>query len=117
LEDYFSFKGSVANLKELYAHYDYLIHPSHGETFGYTVLESLLSNLPVVTTANQGNVLGLIKESQNGFLFEEQDVIGLKIILKNILSASMSIKEDSFAVDLSSFSLHKMVENHLQLLS
>jgi hypothetical protein len=50
-------------------------------------------------------------------LFEEQDVIGLKIILKNILSASMSIKEDSFAVDLSSFSLHKMVENHLQLLS
>jgi glycosyltransferase involved in cell wall biosynthesis len=53
-------------------HYDYLIHPSHGETFGYTVLESLLSNLPVVTTANQG-----ILEIGEPWLilFEEQDVI------------------------------------------
>lgn len=117
LQDYFSFKGSVSNLKELYANYDYLIHPSHGETFGYAVLEGLLSHLPVVTTANQGNVLGLVIDNQNGFLFQEQDAVGLKTILQDILSSSVLINENGFTADLSDFSLNKMVENHLELLS
>ena len=117
LQDYFSFKGSVSNLKELYANYDYLIHPSHGETFGYAVLESLLSHLPVITTTNQGNILGLVQNNQNGFLFQEQDVEGLKTILQNILSSKVAITNNAFTADLSDLSLHKMVENHLQLLS
>lgn len=116
LKDYFNFKGSVSNLNELYCVYDYLIHPSHGETFGYAVLESLICNLPVVTTTNQGNILGLVSNSHNGFLFQEQDIVGLKRILQNILSSNVTINEDAFLEDLSDFSLNKMVENHLQLL-
>jgi glycosyltransferase involved in cell wall biosynthesis len=117
LEDYFNFKGSVSNLNDLYCEYDYLIHPSHGETFGYAVLESLICNLPVVTAANQGNVLGLVIDNQNGFLFQEEDVVRLKTILQNILTSSAIIKDTAFLEDLSDFSLNKMVENHLQLLS
>jgi glycosyltransferase involved in cell wall biosynthesis len=116
LEDYFNFKGSVSNLNELYCEYDYLIHPSHGETFGYAVLESLICNLPVVTTTNQGNVLGLVIDNQNGFLFQEEDVIRLKTILQNILTSRAIIKHTAFLQDLSDFSLNKMVENHLELL-
>ncbi len=115
MQDYFSFKGSVSNLKELYANYDYLIHPSHGETFGYAVLESLFSHLPVVTTTNQGNVLGLVIDNQNGFLFQEQDAVGLKTILQNILSSKVAITSDAFTADLSDFSLDKMVKNHLAI--
>lgn len=116
LEDYFSFKGSVSNLKELYANYDYLIHPSHGETFGYAVLEGLLAHLPVVTTTNQGNVLGLVIDNQNGFLFQEQDVVGLKTILQNILSSKAVINTNAFTANLTDFSLDTMVKNHLELL-
>ncbi|MBC5841421.1 glycosyltransferase family 4 protein [Flavobacterium sp. F-380] len=117
LEDYFSFKGSVSNLKDIYANYDYLIHPSHGETFGYAVLEGLLAHLPVVTTVNQGNVLGLVIDNHNGFLFQEQDVIGLKTILQNILSSKVAINSNAFTANLIDFSLDTMVKNHLELLS
>ncbi len=117
LEKYFIFKGSVANLHELYTNYDYLIHPSHGETFCYSVIESLLSNLPVITTKEHGNVLGMVLENENGFLFEREDTQGLKVILSYILNQKKGIKdctEVNKAVN--RFSLETMVDNYLNLL-
>ncbi|MFV8271448.1 glycosyltransferase family 4 protein [Flavobacterium sp. GT2N3] len=116
LQIFFNFKGSVSNLNEIYCHYDYLIHPSHGETFCYTVVESMLSNLPVITTRNQGNVLGLIVENINGFLFEEKNIVELKGILENILSGKSQILENPTNIKLQSFTLEKMVNNYLELI-
>ena len=117
LQKYFNFKGNVTNLHELYSNYDYLIHPSHGETFCYSVVESLLSNLPVITTNNQGNVLGLIKENSNGFLFNVADTNRLKDILKSILNQEIKIEnglqKEPYVTNLL---LEKMVENHFKLL-
>lgn len=115
LQNFFNFKGSVSNLNEIYCKYDYLIHPSHGETFCYSVVESLLSNLPVITTRNQGNVLGLVVENKNGFLFEELNVAELKEILLNILLNKFEIGDCSENSNLKSLSLTKMVANHLAL--
>jgi glycosyltransferase involved in cell wall biosynthesis len=115
LKKFFKFKGSVSNLDEIYCQYDYLIHPSHGETFCYTVVESLLSNLPVITTRNQGNVLGLVVENINGFLFEEENIIQLKRILENILTGKSQIGETTNR-NLESFTLEKMVNNYLKLI-
>ncbi len=117
LNEVFHFKGSVSNLHELYCQYDYLIHPSHGETFCYSVVESLMSNLPVITTKNQGNVLQLVEENANGFLFEESNCNQLKEIIQNILNNTIAI--DSFFEEnskLSQLSLNAMVENHFTLL-
>jgi glycosyltransferase involved in cell wall biosynthesis len=117
LNEVFHFKGSVSNLNELYSTYDYLIHPSHGETFCYSVVESLISNLPVITTKNQGNVLQLVEENKNGFLFEEQNHQQLKEILHNILNNIVTINtlldENS---KLTKLSLKAMVDNHFTLL-
>jgi glycosyltransferase involved in cell wall biosynthesis len=117
LQRYFRFKGSVTNLYERFADYDYLIHPSHGETFCYSIIESLLANLPVITTKNEGNVLGMVKDKENGFLFEREDTNELKNILKNILNRKVQINdctELNKAVQV--FSLEKMVENYINLI-
>jgi len=117
LQNYFRFKGSVTDLHERLAAYDYLVHPSHGETFCYSIIESLLANLPVITTKNEGNVLGMVKDKINGFLFEREDTNELKNILKNILNQNIQINdcaELNKAVHI--FSLEKMVENYLKLI-
>lgn len=116
LQSKFNFKESVSNLNEIYCQYDFLIHPSHGETFCYTVLESLLCNLPVITTKEEGNVLGLVKENQNGFLFEVSNSEQLKIILLNILKRNYHLKNNWRINDnLQTFSLTLMVENYFTL--
>jgi glycosyltransferase involved in cell wall biosynthesis len=118
LQNIFNFKGSVSNLNEIYCNYDYLIHPSHGETFCYVVLESLISGLPVITTKKEGNVLGLIEESKNGFLFEATKIDQLTKILKNILNQNYILENNSNINDnLHSFSLTQMVDNYLGLVS
>lgn len=118
LQSIFNFKGSVSDLNEVYCKYDYLIHPSHGETFCYTVLESLLCNLPVITTRNEGNVLGLVMENKNGFLFDTLRIDQLKEILLNILNQNYIFKNNSVINDnLQTFSLTKMVDNYFELVN
>jgi glycosyltransferase involved in cell wall biosynthesis len=115
LEKRITFKGSVANLYRIYHKYDYLIHPSHGETFCYTVVESLFCNVPVITTRHQGNVLGLVIENKNGFLFDEVDISALTSILKKIITKKIGIDNFYNISTLANFSLENMVQNHLQL--
>lgn len=116
LEEYFIFKGSISNLHEVYCNYDYLIHPSHGETFCYAVVESLLCNLPVITN-NQGNVLGLITNNSNGFLYNDNQIHELKSILKNVLNNKIQIENGlQKESKVTNLSLDKMVDNYLNLL-
>ena len=113
----FSFKGSVSNLNEIYCNYDFLIHPSHGETFCFSVIESLLSGLPVITTRDQGNVLGLVEENINGFLFEVAKTGELTLILQKIVAQEYQINDFSANnKKVNDLSLEKMVENHLKII-
>ena len=117
LQKFFNFKGSVSNLNQIYSHYDFLVHPSHGETFCYVVLESLICNLPVITTLKEGNVLGLIKENENGFLFQATKTDQLKRILENILNQKYILDNNSDINDnLHAFSLSQMVDNYFKLI-
>ena len=118
LENIFCFKKSVSNLYEIYYKYDYLIHPSLGETFCYTVVESLLCKLPVITTKNAGNVLSLVKNNLNGFLVKERDEEELLIILRNIINNKKSINKLNIeSVILPDLSLSKMVKEHLKIIN
>jgi glycosyltransferase involved in cell wall biosynthesis len=117
LESQIVFKGSVNNLYLKYAHYDYLLHASYGETYCYSVVESLISHLPVVTTNKHGNVLELVKNNENGFLFNAGDVIKLSRIIENIVTAQIQIKKESFNDSLApNMSVDKMVEGYLKLI-
>lgn len=116
LNDYIFFKGSVANLHELYHLYDYLVHPTHGETYCFTVVESWICNLPVITTADQGNVLGLVKNGINGFLFDVGDIESLRTILLHIITKTTSIGNVSNTHAAVDFSLETMVNNYYNLI-
>jgi len=116
LENVFIFKGNSTNLHEIYCNYDYLIHPSHGETFCYSVVESLLCNLPVITN-NHGNVLGLITENSNGFLYEEGRIDQLETIIKKVINKEIAIENGLVKEPkVNELSLENMVSNYLNLL-
>ena len=110
------FKGSSSKLNELYANYAYLVQPSHEETFCYSVIESLVSNLPVITTHEAGNVLSLIEQNKNGFLYNAGNFQQLAEILKNIVLGNLKIEKDVSEQIERDFNLEKMVEEHIQLL-
>lgn len=118
LERIFSFKGSVSNLYAIYHQYDYLIHPSHEETFCYTIIESIISNVPVITTVSPGgNVLNQVINNENGFLFDIKDVVGLSSIISKILIGEKIISKDINSVIENQFSIEKMVANYVGLIS
>jgi glycosyltransferase involved in cell wall biosynthesis len=112
-----NYKGSSSNLNTLYAEYAFLIQPSYGETFCYSVIESLVCNVPVVTTSEAGNVLSVIEENENGFLFNAGNVQQLATILKNIVLGNIKIDEDVSEQIERDFNLDKMVNEHIQLLN
>lgn len=111
------FKGGSSRLNELYADYSYLIQPSYGETFCYSVIESLVSNVPVITTHEAGNVLSLIEENKNGFLFNAGNYKQLAAIIKNIVFEKWGIEEEVFSLIEKDFRLEKMVDEHIKLLN
>jgi glycosyltransferase involved in cell wall biosynthesis len=111
-----NFKGSSSNLHKLYSEYAYLIQPSYGETFCYSVIESLVCNVPVVTTLEAGNILSVIEENTNGFLFNAGNCQQLAIILKDIVLGSLKIERDVSEQIEKNFSLDKMVKEHIGVL-
>ncbi len=117
LENRIVFKGNTDQLESIYYQYDYLIHPSYGETFCFTVVESLMSNLPVITTNKAGNVLNLVIDKENGYTFDIGDVIELSSVLKKIVIAKEQIEGEIFYKEIENkFSISTMVNNHLKLL-
>lgn len=64
-----------ATLIRLMADSDFLVLPTHGETFGMAVVESLCMGLPVITT--RGTSCGAFVDAASGLLVERGDVEAL----------------------------------------
>ena len=105
-------KGSKPSLYHTYCHYDYLIHPSHAETFCYSVVESVLANIPVITTINAGNILELVKNEQNGYLFKIGDVSKLSEIISHIVLINSKLIIETRNEIKAQFSLQTCIQNH-----
>ncbi|MDP3353550.1 MAG: glycosyltransferase family 4 protein [Flavobacteriaceae bacterium] len=116
LETCFTFKGSVPNLYEIYAQYDYLVQPTHMECFSLSILESLSANVPVITTAVGGNE-EVIKDGVNGFIIQPQDIDALSSLIEQLCHGTKSIDQNTNVIIEQIFSIQAMVANHLQLLN
>ena len=110
-----SFKGSSPNLPELFQQYSYLLQPTYMECFSLSILESLSANVPVVTTPVGGNP-EIIKNGENGFLFEPGNVDELQELLEKILNKNIKITKNVDRLIREEFHLEKMVKNHIKLL-
>ena len=118
LHNNFVFKGSVPNLYAIYHQYDYLIHPTHEETFCYSVIEGMMCNVPVITTVSPGgNVLNQIINDENGFLYKIKDVVTLSKIISQVFFGEKKITGNiSLAIE-KKFSIKQMVANYVGLIS
>lgn len=115
LEKCFLFMGSNPNLKALFSNYDYMLQPTHMECFSLSILESLAANVPVITT-NVGGNTEVVTNGVNGFIFNAKEVNALAAILENVYLGNKKIAINTRELISNSFSLPKMVENHLKLL-
>ena len=117
LELCFNFKGSSAQLNTIYCNYDYLIHPSHEETFCYSVIEALAANVIPITTEEGGNVLNILENGKNGFLFKAKDIMRLSNLIAQIWMGNISIESNTRKLIEDRFTIDKMVNKYLQILN
>jgi len=116
LNNCFNFKGSTAQLNTIYCNYDYLIHPSHEETFCYSVIEALAANVIPITTEEGGNVLNILENGKNGFLFKAKDIQHLSNLITQIWTGNISIEANTRNLIEDRFTIDKMVTNYFNLL-
>lgn len=114
LEKIVAFKGNSPNLNKLLCNYHYLIQPTYMECFSLSILESLASNVPVITTTVGGN-LEVIKNTKNGYIFEPKDINVLTKIIENIVLQKIAITNNVNQLIENEYTLEKMVDNHLKL--
>ncbi|MCF6279726.1 MAG: glycosyltransferase family 4 protein [Flavobacteriaceae bacterium] len=115
LEKIISFKGNSPTLNKLLCDYHYLIQPTYMECFSLSILESLASNVPVITTTVGGN-LEIITNNKNGYIFEPKDIKTLAQIIKDVVLRRKSISENVNSKIEKEYTLDIMVANHLKLL-
>ena len=115
LQDHFVFKGSAANLYEIYYQYDYMLQPTHMECFSLAILESLSANVPVITTPVGGNE-EVIVNGVNGYILPVQNPKAWSVHLKKIYTGEDKIATDTSSLIENEFSIEKMVQQYLELI-
>ncbi|MHB1147215.1 MAG: glycosyltransferase family 4 protein [Lutibacter sp.] len=113
LENSFNFKGSTAQLKSLYCHYDYMLQPTHMECFSLSILESLAANVPVITT-NVGGNKEAITHNENGYIFEAGNIKELANLLHEVYLGNKKITANTRNLIEECFTIDKMVTEYLK---
>jgi glycosyltransferase involved in cell wall biosynthesis len=116
LEDVINFKGSIPNVYSKYANYNYMIQPTYMEAFSLSILESLCSNVPVITTTVGGN-LEVVKHGINGYLFEPKNINQLKELLIKVCNENLILGDSDFCAEIrNQYALDIMVDKYLKLI-
>lgn len=74
---YFAGFRQVEELPGIYAGAGVLVHASVKDTWGLVVNEAMASGLPVIVSRRCGCASDLVREGENGYVFEQTDVEGM----------------------------------------
>ena len=80
-------------LVRFYGAADVLILPSLSEPWGLVVDEALTCGMPVIVSNKCGSAPDLVKEGENGFTFDPQDVEGLTEIMSRFALGEVNIEK------------------------
>lgn len=83
ISDKLNFRGLCTDTAELYANMDVLFHPYPFESFGRIFIEAMAQSVPVVA-ARGGGADELIKDGENGFLFDANDLESAVCKIRNL---------------------------------
>jgi len=109
-----TFTGDRTDVAQLLQCMDMFVLPSLAEGISNTVLEAMATGLPVLATRVGGNV-ELVRDGENGALFEPGDVGSLTALLARHVGDAATRRrhgERSRALALESFSLRAMVDGY-----
>lgn len=115
LNNIIHFRGSSSDLHLLFCNYSFMIQPTYMECFSLSILESLASNVPVITTTVGGN-LEIVTDQKNGYIFEPANIRALSLIIENIVMGCAKIEDETNSKIEKNFNLDKMVTAHLALI-
>lgn len=111
------FTGSIDNVAETLQALDLFVLPSLNEGISNTVLEAMATGLPLLVS-NVGGNPELVREGDNGSLFEAGDVAGLSELLRRYSSNPElrgRVGQAARQAAVNEFSLHTMVNRYQQV--
>lgn len=79
------FTGFVEDVREILSATDILAFPSHNESFGVTLTESMAMKVPVAASSF-GGVLDIVEDEVNGLLFPRRDFHQLTNVLIRLIN-------------------------------
>ena len=85
--------GSVYNIPEFLYILDYYVQPSISEAFGMSVIEAMLTKIPILCS-NVGGLSELIVDNKSGFIFEGGDQISLLKQLNKLINTNLNKLND-----------------------
>ncbi|MEM7376568.1 MAG: glycosyltransferase [Pseudomonadota bacterium] len=85
LSDRVHFNGRTLDNAPFYLHADLFLQPSRIEGLPNTVIESMACGTPVVASDCPGGTRELVRNGENGLLFDTEDVAGLSAALTTVL--------------------------------
>jgi sugar transferase (PEP-CTERM/EpsH1 system associated) len=114
IEHLTAFTGDRTDVAQLLQCMDVFVLPSLAEGISNTLLEAMATGLPVIATRVGGNV-ELVRDGENGALFESGDVASLTRLLAAYVTGGDARRlhgERSRRLALESFSLEAMIEGY-----
>jgi len=76
--------GETREVARWYQGLHVLVNPSHGESFGLTMIEGMAAGCCVIAS-KLFHVPGLVEHGRTGLLFEPRDVQGLRALLEQVM--------------------------------
>lgn len=119
LDTYFSFKGAVTDIRDVYRKSCVLCLPSLFEGYPNVLCEAMSCGLPVLCSRVCDNP-SIVKEGENGFLFNPNSVEEIANTVLNFLNLDEETKKDmgrrSREIALSLFSPNIFVDKYLEII-
>lgn len=89
------FNGRTMDNAPFYLHADLFLQPSRIEGLPNTVIEAMACGTPVVASDCPGGTRELVRNGENGMLFDNEDIAGLTTALDDILGRLTEFPENT----------------------
>jgi glycosyltransferase involved in cell wall biosynthesis len=102
----------------LYREADAFVLPTHGDAYGWAILEAMAAGLPTVSTS-VGAIPEIVLEGETGSLVQPRDPIGLRMALERIMKSAdlrRSLGENARRVLLAEHNAHANMQSVLEMM-
>ena len=103
---------------QLYRDADAFVLPTHGDAYGWAILEAMAAGLPTVSSS-VGAIPEIVLEGETGYLVQPRDPIGLRMALERIMKSAelrRELGEKARSVFLAEHNAHVNMRSILEMM-